>query len=245
MSFQINQEDHASTLIIGIGHKARAGKDTVANHLVKHHGFERVAFATKLKEVARVVFGFTDEQLYGNLKEVPDEKWNDTLRFLGRSGPNAIFHEPLTPRIAMQKIGTESFRDVFHEDIWIAALFLGLEPGKRYVITDLRFHNEAQAVLDAGGYLWKVSRDDQYRGEVAAHVSETALDDFDDWHVRIDNNFTLQDLYNQVGETIARTIDDFEDRIALRLDTTSCLGCLGQGAHTYGEDCGAVEVRAL
>ncbi len=243
MSFQIDQGDYAGTLIVGVGHKARAGKDTVANHLVNHHGFERTAFASRLKEVARVVFGFNDEQLYGNLKEVPDEKWNDTLRFLGSDGTGSTFHEPLTPRIAMQKIGTESFRDIFHRDIWIAALFLGLEPGKRYVITDVRFHNEAQAILDAGGYLWKVSRFD--RGDVATHVSETALDDFEDWHVRIDNNFTIQNLQDRVDETIAWTLDNFEDRVEIRLQTTTCLGCLGQGPHSYDEDCVTLEVRPL
>lgn len=245
MSFQVEQEDFADTLIVGLGHKAQSGKDTVADWLVRWRGFERVAFADRLKEVAAAVFGFNREQLYGNLKEVPDEEWNDALVFLEQGEEGSYWHQPLTPRIAMQKIGTESFRRVFHEDIWVAALFRGLKPGGRYVITDVRFSNEANAVLDAGGYLWKVSRDDQYRGSVAEHESERALDNFDGWDAKIFNNFSLNDLYEFVEYTADQTIEDFENRTEVRLQTTSCLGCLGQGAHNYADDCGTVEVSPI
>lgn len=51
--------------IIGISGKAGSGKDTVAEYLVDHHGFVRMALADEMKRFAKRVFLFTDEQLWG------------------------------------------------------------------------------------------------------------------------------------------------------------------------------------
>jgi dephospho-CoA kinase len=37
-------------MIIGISGYARSGKDTVANYLVEHHEFTRMAFADAMRE---------------------------------------------------------------------------------------------------------------------------------------------------------------------------------------------------
>jgi 50S ribosomal subunit-associated GTPase HflX len=37
-------------MIIGLSGYAQVGKDTVANILVQHHGYKRVAFADKIRE---------------------------------------------------------------------------------------------------------------------------------------------------------------------------------------------------
>lgn len=47
--------------VIGLGHKARQGKDTTANWLVKHRGAIKLSFADALYDVARVVFGMKDK----------------------------------------------------------------------------------------------------------------------------------------------------------------------------------------
>lgn len=44
---------------IALSGKMRSGKDTVADYLEMHHGFLRLAFADKLKEVAMDLFGMT------------------------------------------------------------------------------------------------------------------------------------------------------------------------------------------
>jgi hypothetical protein len=120
-------------VIIGLGYRARAGKDTVADHLVRGHGFTRVAFADNLKTAARAIFHLTDEQLYGDRKELIDPRWG------------------LTPRDILQRLGTEGVRNVFGSHVWRKSLFLGLEPGRDYVVTDVRFPDEVQEVKDAGG----------------------------------------------------------------------------------------------
>lgn len=245
MSFQIDAADYADTLIVGLGHKARTGKDTIATHLVQHHGFTRLTLADKLKQVARIVFGFTDAQVFGDEKEIPDEWWNDALHFIGqdRSQGGSFFHEKLTPRIAMQKIGTESFRDVFHDDVWVASLFREILPGGRYVVTDVRFPNEADAIKAAGGYLWRVDR--LVTGRIHAHVSEFALDGYKGWDRAISNHSDLKTLRDYVDDAFFQTMNDWTDRAEIRLETTSCLGCLGQGGHSYGDDCGAEIVSPI
>lgn len=56
-------------LIVG---QAGSGKDTFGKMLCDHAGFKRVALADPLKMIAKEVFGFTDEQLWG-----PSEKRNE------------------------------------------------------------------------------------------------------------------------------------------------------------------------
>lgn len=49
------------TLIIGIGHKARQGKDTAANYLRTKYGAVKYSFASGLYSVARCLFDMTEK----------------------------------------------------------------------------------------------------------------------------------------------------------------------------------------
>lgn len=49
------------TLIIGVGHKARQGKDTLATYLISNYRAEKFAFSDALYDVARVVFGMKEK----------------------------------------------------------------------------------------------------------------------------------------------------------------------------------------
>lgn len=167
-------------LLVGLGYKARSGKDTVASHLVNHHGFQKIAFADALKDAARCIFSLTQEQMYGDDKERLDPFWQDT------------------PRNILQKLGTECLRRGYRDDVWIKAAFRKMQQvgGDRWVITDVRFPNEAYAVMKAGGYLVRVDRDEALRAQIGttSHASETALDVFVRWDDVIQNNGTLNQL---------------------------------------------------
>jgi hypothetical protein len=65
---------------------------------------------------------------------------------------------PYTPREALQQMGTEAGRNIFHKDLWVAALMRDLDPRKNYVVTDVRFPNEIQMISQGGGHLIEVSR---------------------------------------------------------------------------------------
>lgn len=148
-------------MIIGMCGRAGAGKDEVADVLVKECGFMRVSVADPLKRFCREVFGWTDEQLWGasHLRNQPDARWGG-----------------LTPRHALQMLGTEWGR-AMHPDVWIAyALRTCNDPDQRYVIPDVRFANEADAIRNHGGKVIEVHRAGQdLTGAAAAHVSEAGV----------------------------------------------------------------------
>jgi hypothetical protein len=80
----------------------------------------------------------------------------------------------MTPRILLQLLGTECGRQIIHPNIWVNALFadykgkyLGAtddmkEPVEmcfpNWIITDVRFPNEAKAIKDRGGIVIRVER---------------------------------------------------------------------------------------
>ena len=179
--------------IIGITGKKFSGKDTLGNYFVEKYGFEKIAYADTLKEAVLVIFDFDDEQLYGNKKEILDDFWK------------------ITPRQALQFIGTDLFRNHIHElipdikkDIWIwvvkrkIASQLKKNPNKKFVITDIRFPDELQAVKDLGGITIKIQRDNI---SCDAHESEILIDNLETEYVFV-NNKTKDDLYKCVIDVL-------------------------------------------
>ena len=89
--------------IIAICGAKRSGKDVLAKHLVSKYNYERVSFATPLKVAVKGLFNFDDEQVGigvdsgSNKKDIIDTNWG------------------ITPRTALQFIGTEIMQDKIHE----------------------------------------------------------------------------------------------------------------------------------
>jgi hypothetical protein len=173
-------------MIIGLGFQARSGKDTVAQHLHTKKAFVQVAFADALKEGARAIFGLTDEQLYGDLKGEVDGFWDDT------------------PRNILQKMGTECMRRGYRDDLWVKCVerVVKRNPDLDFVISDVRFPNEAAAVKEWGGVLVRIDRpaDSELSDAAKLHASETSMVDFDGWDHVIDNSGGLVDLYTEVED---------------------------------------------
>src|SRR5699024_8911126 len=121
-------------------------------------GYERVRFAGPLKAMLKAL-GLTDAQVDGDQKEVP----SDLLR-------------GLTPRWAMQTLGTEWGRNCIHPNLWVSAWKASIVGKPRVVVDDLRFPNEEAAVRDLGGVVWRVERPGV--GE-SSHASESQRLGFD------------------------------------------------------------------
>ncbi len=197
----ISRDDQGYPLLIGLSGKAGSGKSTAAAYLRDHHGYTAFAFADALKDVVGLAFGFSGEQLHGALKEVPDPRF-------GKS-----------PRWCLQYLGTEVFRSIW-PNIWIWHLrqavmdflaFCGQQP---VVVTDVRFLDEAEALLRMGAVLVRIEREEGLRVAdrdagasgvhsatgIPGHVSETDLDGWEGWeagrgnHV-IQNNGNLPHLF--------------------------------------------------
>ncbi len=170
-------------MIIGLGYRARVGKDTVGSYLVNSFGFKSIAFADPLKYACMEIFGFTKEQVYGDLKEVVDSYWG------------------FSPRYALQKVGTDCLRTGFDRDIWVKAAGKRVlaRPDVNWVITDCRFPNEAAAVASWGGIVVRIDRPGVgATNGIEGHSSESAMDDYDDWDHALFNGEGLQELYDIV-----------------------------------------------
>jgi len=130
--------------LLGMVGRAGSGKDTVADILVRDHGWVKVACADPLKRICRDVFALTDAQLWGpsGLRDVPDHRYprgaveyrdaydremRDAL--LAKTPEDAKFHRELaahyeregwlTPRHALQQLGSDWGRRCY-PNVWIA-----------------------------------------------------------------------------------------------------------------------------
>ena len=197
-----------------------SGKDTVAERLVNHYGFQRLSFAGPLKDAVSDIFGWDRNLLEGNTpasrrwRETRDEWWSRRL-------DNPL----LTPRWVLQNWGTEVLRRGFHEDIWVASLENKLrKTDDDVVISDCRFPNEIRAIRKQGGYVIRVTRGPEpewYDAAVSVnlgpngnatwslskqklerlkiHASETSWVGYK-FDAVITNNGTLDELYQQVKD---------------------------------------------
>jgi hypothetical protein len=137
-------------VIIGLVGFIGSGKGTVGD-ILEQKGFTKDSFAKPLKDACSVMFGWPREMLEGDTevsrkwREEPDSFWSEK------------FGRPFTPREALQKMGTEAGRNVFHNDIWVISL-LNRAKGKDVVVTDVRFRNEIDYIQDNGGIVVRVKR---------------------------------------------------------------------------------------
>jgi formylmethanofuran dehydrogenase subunit D len=170
--------------VIGISGKKFSGKNTLADHLTKNYGYEQIAYADPLKEIGKI-FGFTNEQLYGSKKEEVDNFWETSSRNF------------------LQKVGTDLFRNHSNiispkmgQDVWINIVKKKIQehPNKCFVITDVRFPNEAQLVKDLGGIVIKLQRDSDY---IDNHPSEALIDSLPSDY-QFENNGSKEELYTNV-----------------------------------------------
>ena len=85
----------------------------------------------------------------------------------------------MTNREFLQYFGTEVGRNI-DKDLWIKALMYsyGRDKESHWIIPDVRFPNEADAIRNAGGVLWKIEREGSGAGN---HISEKLID-----NIRVD-----------------------------------------------------------
>jgi len=147
--------------LIGISGLAGSGKDTCADLLVRNYDFNftKVSFADPMKRIARDVYGFSFDQMWGpsEARNAPDERyprehgpfrsdrcaccgvdfggeaWRSLPSFQEESRKRPCF---LTPRFALQQLGSEWGR-VCYPNTWVdyalnVAKKLNVEGGYNY-----------------------------------------------------------------------------------------------------------------
>lgn len=170
--------------LVALSGAAGSGKTTAADYLIQHYGYTRFKFAGPLKDMLYAT-GLTHDQIEGTCKEVPTEI------LCGR-----------TPRYVMQTLGTEWGRDLIGHDIWVniwqrrVTAFAAENPGARFVVDDMRFPNELEAVRQLGGTRITLHRPDLVH-KAGAHQSESALPHDDQAKIVINDGDAAQ-LHHRV-----------------------------------------------
>jgi hypothetical protein len=160
-------------MIIGLTGYAQSGKDTVAKILVDNYGYQRIAFADKIREL---LYETSSPKFIKSL--VDQVGWEEAKQY-----------EMI--REALQRTGVAA-RKVFGEDFWISQAFSGRKEIDNLVITDVRFTNEADYIKwFPGSQLWRIKRSGVEA--VNSHISETQLDGYPVDQILV-NNGTIADL---------------------------------------------------
>ena len=145
-------------LIALVGFKG-SGKDTAGQHLVQNHGFVNFSFAESLKDALASIFCWDRAMLEGATpesriwRETVDQWWSQKLGI-----------PDFTPRLAMQLVGTNVFREHFNPDLWIMNIerkITLLPPDSKVVLCDGRFPNELNLGRSFGGRVIRVKRGDE------------------------------------------------------------------------------------
>ncbi len=156
-------------MIFGLSGRMASGKDTTADYIIDRYGGRRMAFADWLKTLARdLICEYFAEDV---------DPWTDK-----------------SPKIRrfLQILGTDVMR-AYDDDVWVrhamAEVDRAVDLGREHVVfTDVRFPNEAEAIIERGGIIIRCDVSEWQRlarlaalyGDAtpAAHISETALDGF-------------------------------------------------------------------
>ena len=193
-------------MLVVISGKGRSGKDTSAiilKQLFLDMGETCVgiAYADFLKEILGKCFNLNYNHLYGSLKE--DSL--DHLPIRTRSGKTT--NHNWTTRKLLQFLGTDVMRTI-DPDCWVNVVknFVNTSSSKydNIIITDARFFNEIDWVLQKGGTHIHIRRQNSDYVGGTEHSSETSLDtdSFSEKHYVIDNDKDLIYLEESLQEII-------------------------------------------
>lgn len=177
--------------LIGLAGYAQSGKNTVADILVRDHGYTAIGFADALREFMLALDPIVEAYAPHEYLDVDLIRYSELVGYSGGYEGAKKFPEV---RALLQRLGTDAGRKVLGENVWVDAAMRRVgQAGTPVVLTDVRFPNEYNAVINppAMGEMWRVVRPGC--GPINGHESETALDGFSYQEVIV-NGGTLGDL---------------------------------------------------
>ena len=170
--------------VIAITGQAGAGKTTAADYLISKYGYVRIKFAGPLKDMCRAL-GMSEDEIEGNKKELP-----------------AAWLAGKTPRYVMQTLGGDWGRGFIGDDFWVGIwerrARAELDAGRRVIVDDCRYPNEAYTVRKLGGMVMKIIG---RGGIVGSHASEAGCGISDSI---IENVGCITGFYADVDEEVRK-----------------------------------------
>lgn len=166
---------------IALAGRMGTGKSTIAWELAVLYGYNLESLAKPIKEILDLAYP-------GLRKSVPQRVTTPTGT-TSRTG-----------RELMQRLGTDAVREHVDLDFWIHCLFRRLESTEKpWVIDDLRFPNEVEALNNAGFYTVRLVRPGIPLGD---HASETQTDNLA-VHLEIQNTASPREVTEWLMTTLA------------------------------------------
>lgn len=149
-------------MIVGLSGYAQAGKDTAAQPLIEA-GFKHAAFADGVRAMMERVnptIEFHDPTVFSvdgsmTVKTVGSAKYSLVIAARGYEWVK----ENTNARDYMVAIGA-GVREIIGDDAWVRPVERRLKaaPSESWVITDVRYANEARMIRSLGGVVWQVLR---------------------------------------------------------------------------------------
>lgn len=188
-------------MLIGLHGKPRVGKDTLAAHLIKKFSLLRYGPSVRVKMTTAAMFDFPVEYLDDdNMKDQMDPFWGMTYRQMA------------------QKVGKESSRDVFGDDIWmrhvekklkeLGTVIDGIPVGqmmyhaKGLILADVRYESEINWIKNYGGDVIFIIRNNAPKSSDTGHIVDAGLPtDLAD--ILINNDGTKEELYANADRQMA------------------------------------------
>jgi dephospho-CoA kinase len=179
-------ENNNTMILIGIAGKKESGKTTAAEYIrsCAPHRVHFVNFADCLKDDVAQMCGVTREFIEQN---------------------KAAF------RSTLQGYGTDICRNLFGQDYlvnrWLnrCITISNGNPLAIVISSDVRFRNEAQAILQCNGFLFRINRPSN-KLATDTHPSEVELDNYGVYDSIIDNDGSLEKFHRQISDALQQTI---------------------------------------
>ncbi len=172
--------------------------------------YEKVAFADSLKDTLSVLFGIPVEKFYERdfkehfyikgleITDSPDNVLDESnfIEMLSKKDFSFLKTHFITIRQLLQCFGTEIVRGLFGDAFWAERAMK--HTFDKMIITDLRFKVELEAVRKRNGLVLYIDNPNCTPEQHASESEVLEMKNNHDFDFIIENNGTLEDLFNKI-----------------------------------------------
>jgi len=180
-------------MIIGISGKIGSGKSHTARYIKNNlleYNFKKKSYGYDVKKLVSILTGINMKTILSRrAKSIYLPEWDMTLGEM------------------FQKVGTDCMRNNLHPETWILSMFSRYTEEQNWVIDDVRFPNEANAIKERGGIIIRLEGDPKgvrkNDKRDPNHPSETSLDNYTRFDILFNSEEdSLDDLIEQIKQKI-------------------------------------------
>jgi len=204
-------------VILGLNGKPLAGKDTIADFLVRTRGFVKIGFSDAIIAYVKAHYGAT---LVAYVEEHFSRGLRDAL------GADALIDRILQPgaertawsRALLQDVGTRKRRE--DPAYWTRAVEERIDAliaaGRSVAVTGVRYPDEVAAITRRGGLMVHVHRPG-HRDAGDGHVVENGLNGWAAWDHVFTNGGTVAELETQVTQWLHAQKGEHQTTVAIEV----------------------------